>query len=287
MHIDYSEYLAQKRPCVICKNDHFEQWCRDGEFEVLKCLECELIFVNPCLNQKGLDIVYQGHHNKRVSDKDEWVKRKSMYKIDRDFLIEIIDEGSILDVGCGGGFFLNKFDPHRWRRTGLEIDPDTVSFAEENFDIKVDVGTSEAMNFEDAQFDVVCFRGSFEHLVNPQITIREVNRVLKPGGYLYLCVTPNVDSYCANFYREKWNQFDAKEHIFMFSVPTLQKLVSPLGFKKVRSEFFYLETPYADVENDINRVARDQVLINEERRNEVNVSPPFWGNMMNVVFRKL
>jgi len=97
MHIDYSEYLDQKRPCVICKNDNFELWCRDGEFEVLKCIECELVFVNPCLNQKGLDLVYQGHHNKRVSDKDEWVKRKSMYKIDRDFLIEIINEGSILD----------------------------------------------------------------------------------------------------------------------------------------------------------------------------------------------
>ena len=287
MHIDYSEYLDQKRPCVICKNDHFEQWCRDGEFEVLKCLECELIFVNPCLNQKGLDIVYQGHHNKRVSDKDEWVKRKSMYKIDRDFLIEIIDEGSILDVGCGGGFFLNKFDPQRWQRTGLEIDPDTAPFAMDNFGIKVNVGTSEAMSFKDAQFDVVCFRGSFEHLVNPQITIQEVNRVLKQGGYLYLCALPNVDSYCANLYREKWNQFDAKKHIFMFSVPTLQKLVLPLGFKKVSSAFFYLETPYADVEKDISRVAQDQELINKGLRNEVVLSPPFWGNMMNVLFRKV
>jgi SAM-dependent methyltransferase len=239
------------------------------------------------LNQKGLDIVYQGHHNKRVDDKDEWGKRNSMYEIDRDFLLEVIDGGNILDIGCGGGFFLNKFDPRRWRRTGLEIDPDTVPFAKENFGIEVNVGTSEAMSFKDAQFDVVCFRGSFEHLVNPQITIQEVDRVLKQGGYLYLCVTPNVDSYCANLYREKWNQFDAKEHIFMFSVSTLQKLVSPFGFKKVSCEFFYLETPYADVENDISQVARDQVLINEGLNDEVDVSPPFWGNMMNVVFRKV
>ena len=287
MHIDYSEYLAQKRPCVICGNNHFELWCRDGVFEVLKCIDCELVFVNPCLNQKGLDIVYRGYHNKRFADKDELKKRSLMYEIDRDFLLEVIDGGSILDVGCGGGFFLNKFSPQNWRRTGLEIDPDAVSFAKEQFDIKVEVGISEAMNFEDAKFDVVCFRGSFEHLVNPQNTILEVDRVLKQGGYLYLCVIPNVDSYCARLYREKWNQFDAKKHIFMFSVPTLQKLVSPLGFKKVRIEFFYLETPYADVENDINRVARDQALINEERRDEVNVSPPFWGNMINVVFRKL
>ena len=114
-----------------------------------------------------------------------------------------------------------------------------------------------------------------------------MNRVIKQGGYLYFCALPNVDSYSANLYREKWNQFDAKEHIFMFSVPTLQKLVLPLGFKKVSSAFFYLETPYADVEKDISRVAQDQELINKGRRNEVVLSPPFWGNMMNVLFRKV
>jgi SAM-dependent methyltransferase len=157
----------------------------------------------------------------------------------------------------------------------------------DNFGIKVKGGTSESMSYKDTQFDVVCFRGSFEHLVNPQIIIQEVNRVLKKVGYLYFCVLPNVDSYSANLYREKWNQFDAKEHIFMFSVTTLQRLVFPLGFKKVSSAFFYLETPYADVEKNISRVAQDQELINNGLRNKVVLSPPFWDNMMNVLFSKV
>ena len=43
--------------------------------------------------------------------------------------------------------------------------------------------------------------------------MKEVKRVLKPNGYLYICAIPNVESYCAKLYREKWNQFDAREHI--------------------------------------------------------------------------
>ena len=284
--VDYSKFLDRKRPCVICGSEHFTEFCTDGVFDVLECVDCGLVFVNPCLSKEGLDIVYAGHHEGRLADKDEWKNRNLMYEIDRDFLCGTVDRGSILDVGCGGGFFLSYFDSKKWSRTGLEIDPDTAPFAEENFGLNVYIGTSEDMPFDDMQFDVVSFRGSFEHLVNPQVTIQEVDRVLKPGGYLYLCATPNVDSYCARLYRSKWNQFDAKEHIFMFSEKTLRKMLAPMGYRKVSSALFYQETPYADIAKDINQVAYDQKLISEGRYDEVGISPPFWGNMLNIVFRK-
>lgn len=284
--IDYKEYLADKRNCVICGRDEFSTWCKEDIFDVLECNYCGLVFVNPCLNDNGLEIVYQGHHNNRMTDTKECVKRDQMYVIDRDFLEETISHGSILDIGCGGGFFLDKFNPNQWDRTGLEIDPDTAPYAEHHFDIKVEIGSSEQMPFEDNIFDVISFRGSFEHLVNPQISMGEVARVNSSGGYLYLCATPNVASFCARLYRQKWNQFDAKEHIFMYSAKTLTKLIEPFGYEYVKSACFYEETPYCDIEKDMAQILKDYQFVQEDRFDAVKTSPAFWGNMLNILYKK-
>ena len=284
--IDYSQYLSKKRPCIICQSNNFSTWCTSGDFKVLQCKKCQLVFVNPCLNNEGLKIVYEGHHKDRIRNDEEINKRKIQYTIDKDYLEDSINKGSILDVGCGGGFFLSNFNQKKWKCFGLEIDPDTAPYAKKNFNIDVHIGTSEKIPFKDLQFDVVCFRGSFEHLVNPEKTMLEVNRVLKPGGYLYICALPNVDSYCAKLYKDKWNQFDAKEHIFMFSLSSLKKLVAQFGFIEKKHSYFYQETPYSNIIKDIQKVADDQNLIQQGKINEVDVSPPFWENMLSVLFSK-
>ena len=258
-------------------------------FQVLQCCHCQLVFVNPCLNNKALDSVYQGHHHKRVENKEKVSMRVRQYEIDRDFLCgDTIDHGKILDVGSGGGFFLNTFNSQNWERVALDIDPDAVKHAENIFGIEAHRSSdgSDSMPFEDEQFDVVSFRGSFEHLVNPHITIKEVSRILKPNGYLYISAIPNVEAYCAKLYRNKWNLYDAKEHIFMYSLETLRKLLANEGFDYKKHAFFYLETPYADVENDINKVAKDQKLFRDGRGDEVDISPPFWDNMLSLIVRK-
>ncbi len=284
--IDLQEYLAAKRSCVICGQDGFSPWCTEGIFQVVQCNACGLVFVNPCLNDEGLELVYQGHHNNRVADSDECKKRDRMYLLDRDFLEETINNGAILDVGCGGGFFLEKFDQDKWDRIGLEIDPDTAPYAQRHFGINVEIGTSERIPFEDHRFNVVSFRGSFEHLVNPQVSMQEIERVTANGGYLYLCATPNVASFCARLYRNKWNQFDAKEHIFMYSAETLAKLVEPFGYKGVKSAYFYEETPYCNIEEDMVQVLKDYQSIQQGEFEKVATSPAFWGNMLNILFRK-
>jgi 2-polyprenyl-3-methyl-5-hydroxy-6-metoxy-1,4-benzoquinol methylase len=79
--------------------------------------------------------------------------------------------------------------------TGIDIAPDRFSDSIRNIGLKVikcDIET-EALPFHDSQFDVALFNELFEHLrINPIFTMREVNRVLKPGGLLFLS-TPICD----------------------------------------------------------------------------------------------
>lgn len=285
--VDYRKYLDKKRDCIICGSKDFNLWVKSDIFDVVECKSCSLVFVNPCLNSEGLELVYKNHHKNRIANTEECFKRDKMYEIDRDFLLEVIDKGRILDVGCGGGFFLNKFDKRKWERNGVEIDHDTTDYARENFGLTdIRLWDSGIIPFNNEEFDVVVFRGSYEHMVNPHLVAREVKRVLKENGYLYLCATPNVDSFCARIYREKWNQFDAKEHIFMFSFKTLKKMIELLGFSTVKTATFYEETPYCNLDKDIEQVMRDYQLYIQGKHKKMSISPAFWGNILNIIFRK-
>ena len=110
--------------------------------------------------------------------------------------------------------------------------------------------------------------------------------MLKPGGLIYFCATPNLDSFCAEIYREKWNLFHPIEHINIFSVRTLHRLMGVKRFLLVEERYDYLNTPYENQNNDYKKLTDDINLKNSGRWYEVEKSPPFWGNMMSVIYKK-
>jgi SAM-dependent methyltransferase len=81
--------------------------------------------------------------------------------------------------------------------SALDLSPDRFAHAIESLDLDVrrcDVET-ETVPFDAATFDAVVFNELFEHLrINPIFTMREVHRVLEPGGRLLLS-TPNLRSF--------------------------------------------------------------------------------------------
>ncbi|MCH9651937.1 MAG: class I SAM-dependent methyltransferase [Deltaproteobacteria bacterium] len=80
--------------------------------------------------------------------------------------------------------------------SAVDVAPGRFSRAIAHLNLRVaqcDVET-EAVPFADEFFDVVLFHELFEHLrINPVFTLREVHRVLRPGGLLLLS-TPNLRS---------------------------------------------------------------------------------------------
>lgn len=121
-----------------------------------------------------------------------------------DLIKEKIDlhDKVILDQGCGEGVWMNQFakftDPSNVY--GSDIDPESKEKFEilnskfetenqipnENFV----VSTAEELQLPDNKFDVVFSNEVLEHVVDDKLSVREVNRVLKSGGY-YIFFTPN------------------------------------------------------------------------------------------------
>lgn len=93
--------------------------------------------------------------------------------------------GRLLDVGCGNSPFRHLLDPAVTRYQGVDVavatdfgyqNPDTVYY------------DGHVLPFPDASFDAVLCTEVLEHIAEPAETIREIYRVLKPGGRLLLTI---------------------------------------------------------------------------------------------------
>jgi SAM-dependent methyltransferase len=94
--------------------------------------------------------------------------------------------GRVLDVGCGSGYFLGgSFGLADWERWGSEISEETAALAEAS-GIRTVVGDFANAGFADSFFDAVCVLDTFYYFPAPQKTLREIHRILKPGGVLLL-----------------------------------------------------------------------------------------------------
>jgi SAM-dependent methyltransferase len=103
-------------------------------------------------------------------------------------------EAIVLDAGAGRGvMYPNDYREHVARLAGVDTDPAVL----DNTNLTDAVVTDLArLPYEDATFDLVFSKYVFEHLDRPVEVLRELRRVLKPGGHL-LIHTPNRWHYVA------------------------------------------------------------------------------------------
>lgn len=141
-----------------------------------------------------------------------------------------------LDVGCHTGDFLLLTRRLGMEVAGVELDPHAAAVAKER-GLEVHNGTLSSARFAAGSFDVVTLNHVFEHLPDPVETLREIRRILKPGGTLVLA-TPNPDSLVRSFFGEHWVHVDAPRHLHLWPPRALAKLAKKEGFRLARRRDF-------------------------------------------------
>jgi SAM-dependent methyltransferase len=99
--------------------------------------------------------------------------------------------GAVLDVACGRGHGSIHFDTY----TGVDISEESVAAAVSSYPGKTFiVGDALDLPFPDSTFDSVVSLETIEHLHEQEAFVKELSRVIKPGGTLILS-TPNPNRY--------------------------------------------------------------------------------------------
>ncbi len=99
-------------------------------------------------------------------------------------------EGSVLDVGCGGGYLAEELAKIGLNVTGIDPSAKTIATAraharQEGLSIQYIEGRGEELPFEADRFDIVCCCDVLEHVENYEDVISAIARVLKPGGLFF------------------------------------------------------------------------------------------------------
>ncbi len=203
---------------------------------------------------------------------DEKLKqqREVMYAQELDRLaghVDLQSGGRILDVGCGPGKFLEKFGS-QWEKYGIEVSPWARKQAE-------DKGVTTNFDLQDSFFDLIIFRGTWQHLPDPITKVGECYYWLKAGGKIVFLATPNVNSFYYRVFPRPYTPVN-------FLVPTdamLRQVLINFGFKIRAFEYPYLGTPYAKPLKNLFQFGLKLVGL---RKAEV----PFFGKVMECYAEK-
>ena len=276
-----------RKDCIVCGSRKFSLWAKKDFYQTVKCKGCGFIWMRPFLTEKGLTAYYTSHVSNRLKKAKKMKQRAIQYKQDVGFLERYAQQGKLLDIGCSGGFFLDEFNK-KFDKYGTDIDPDAVQYAKAHFSFGKNVHCTDILEstFRPKTFDVVTMRGVIEHVPDPVKVIKKVSQLLKKGGYYYVTATPNGASFTAEVFREQWALFHPVQHIWHFSPKTLSQVAERFGLRLVAVDFPYLGTPYEHVHEDVKAVAQGIKLVEQGKRKNLKVGPPFWENMMSLVFQK-
>jgi len=211
-----------------------------------------------------------------------------MYEMEYDFISNIVPTGSILDVGCGSGKFIAHFPSECYERFGVEYGKESAEafrklIGPEHF---YEGGLLD-IDFPESSFDLIIFRGALEHMPNPRHVLEKACLLTKSGGFIFITSMPNLDCICADIYRSSWTQHREFEHIIHFGKNHFRIFFKDKGFVEIIDKDLYWGTPYANPQQDILEVA-EAIKRKKERVGRIEkVSPPFWGNVMSMVFKKV
>lgn len=204
-------------------------------------------------------------------------------------LLELVPTGGrLLEIGCATGFLLRAARERGFDAVGVEMSEWASGIARDEYGLDVRTGKLEDARLEAESVDVVVLADVIEHLTDPAATVREIRRVLAPGGRLLL-LTPDAGSAMARLFGVRWWGL-LDDHYFYFSRDTLRRFLENEGFAvetlKAQGREFPLShwifklTQYSEVAHRVVAGAAEAMGL-AERRLSINL-----GDMMACVARK-
>ncbi|ASJ16744.1 methyltransferase type 11 [Thermococcus chitonophagus] len=156
---------------------------------------------------------------------ESWFERNKLaYLSELNAVKEVLPEGECVEVGVGTG----RFAAPLGIKVGVEPSKKMAEVAEKR-GIKVIPGVAEDLPFEDSSLDCILMVTTICFVDDPEKTIREAYRVLKPGGYLIIGFV-DKESPIGREYEEKKDKSLFYREARFFSTQELIRLLKKQRF---------------------------------------------------------
>ena len=220
---------TEYRSCPVCGQDNSIKAFEKEGGEYVKCMACEMIYINPVFTDSAITHYYQTNH----SIQSEIVENSDSFYIDLynqglDSIEKISPKGSVLDIGCSSGVFLDVAKIRAWNTHGIELNQKEFEFAK-NKGHNVHNTLLETIDFKE-HFNAITMWDVFEHIKDGEFYLKAMAKLLKKDGVIFLQI-PSADSLAAKILQEKCNMFDGLEHVNIYGVRTITQLAEKCNLK--------------------------------------------------------
>lgn len=225
----------------LTESQDFDYFTTDIVFQIVRCYECKLIYVNPRPSLKEIEKIYpekySAYHFSNIRNPIIRKARSFMQAAKARKILKCIQrldsDTHIIDIGCGSPVLLNLL---------RENAPEEINLYGNDFNLtalelvkKMNFGTIPG-NFEDVDwendfFDMIVMNQVIEHLFDIPGVLGKSFSLLKPGGVL-LIETPSADGLDSRLFRKyHWGGYHVPRHLQIFTSETISTTLSKYGFE--------------------------------------------------------
>ena len=245
--------------CPLCESRDGRPAFEKKDYAHYECLGCRALYVSPRPTANEIAQFYRRKGAESLSSVC-WSEDSDSHRHWQDTWRRLLSEverrsgrGPLLDLGCGTGQFLAFAHEQGWRElTGVELVPEAAAIAQKRVGAEIHVSDLTETSLEGEHFAVVFLWDIIEHIGDVGAFLREVHRLLRPGG-LAVIGTVNRHGVSLRVLRERALTVSPPEHLTFFTRAGLSEAVAAAGLELTRcwSATIYLRewTRRADIDH--------------------------------------
>lgn len=188
---------------------------------------------------KAVDFYEGGYFGTGDQGRRYTQRRNRRVQKSRNQILDLLNHappGPLLDIGCSMGYTLEAARSLGLTPTGSDISEFAIGQCR-SLGFRAERGELGRLPFADGEFALVTMKHVLEHTPAPRAALREVRRVLKPGGGLFIAIPHG--GYGKSVRQPQRSQFyrperHGREHFVYYTPETLTKLLESEGYRVAR-----------------------------------------------------
>ncbi len=224
----------QEITCIFCNTHNNSVVIKENGYTGKQCSSCSLVYISPRPHFENIVTIYS-HDDAHISASAH-ISGNLLKRLYARHTLNIIKRyrtsGELLEIGSGGGYFLDEARAKGFKSHGLELNPMQAEFITNKLHIPCETTLLSPQSFGSTTFDLIYHSDVISHFYDPIQEFRTMYSKLNAGGLLVF-ETGNIGDIDTRYYKE-FTRFQYPDHLFFFSEKNLEHLLTMTGFKLVK-----------------------------------------------------
>lgn len=236
--------------CPFCEDTDHRFEFATNQYNLVQCGTCELVYKSESSEASELAINQELYTDDFV-ERRQWGKKR-LFNVAKRRLealkSQIPDGGRILEIGCGTGEFLQLARTEGYKVEAVDMSKSVCHYVENRLGIPCFNGTLQEFHPDHKDYDAIVAFDIIEHLVEPNVFLKQLLNRLGPSGVLFLEM-PNWQCLEQSVFGHLWNMINIRDHVSFFSKKSWETVANRMKLKInfIQSHEAYWEAPFATI----------------------------------------